>query len=87
MPLQDGHRECDGGNAMRSIIHILIATICVFVPTLGWSETATVTSGAKAQIAIHSRFDSQRLPARVVITVLKADDRFNAEVTYTVTVK
>ena len=54
---------------MRSII--LAAAICVLAPTLGWAETATVSSGAKAQIALHSRFDGQCRAARVEITVLK----------------
>jgi hypothetical protein len=55
---------------MRSII--LTATMCVFLPALAWADTATVTSGQKTQIALHSRFDSQCQAARVEITVLNA---------------
>ena len=55
---------------MRKII--LVAAVSVFVPTLGWAQSATVNSGAKSQITTHFRIDSQCRPSRVEIKVLAA---------------
>ena len=55
---------------MRKII--LAAAVSVLAPSLACAETATVPSGKKTQIAIHSRFDNACRPARVIVTVLKA---------------
>jgi len=51
---------------------LLIAAACLLPPSLAHAETATVASGQKTQIAIHSRFDNRCVPARVEITVLAA---------------
>lgn len=55
---------------MRKII--LVAAICVFVPNLGWAETAVVPSGKKTQITRHSRFDAECRSNRVEIKLLQA---------------
>jgi hypothetical protein len=55
---------------MRGILLVAVLSVCV--PAAAWAETATVPSGKKTQITIHSRFDSQCRPARVNITVRKA---------------
>ena len=49
-----------------------VAAICILAPALACAETATVTSGQKTRIAVHSRFDSQCRAARVEITLLNA---------------
>ena len=53
---------------------LLIAAACLFLPTLARAETATVPSGQKTQLAIHSRFDNRCVPARVEVTVLVAPE-------------
>src|SRR5262245_61334447 len=51
---------------------VLMTAACVLVPTLGFAEQATVPSGQKSQVAIHSRFDNNCRPSRVVIKVIDA---------------
>ena len=56
---------------MRNISIVVAA--CTSLATQAWAATATATvqSGQKTQIAIHTRFDSQCQPARVEIKLLK----------------
>jgi len=52
---------------------VLIVGMCL-LPAAGHGETASVASGVKTELAIHSRFGFDCKPAHVVITLLKMPD-------------
>jgi hypothetical protein len=74
-----GRDQWQWDNAMRKMV--ICAVVWVFTPTLVWADSATVESGAKSEIATHTRYDSrcQPRPVRIRITAAPTNGTVTTE--------